>query len=146
MSQKIYLDTNSYLDYYLDRKDNLRPLGLYASKLYNEAVSCKFQVLISEAVIQELCDVLKFKPMQVWEIILKPLAEKEKIEIVECSAIEARKLTWQFSEKCSLPKMDALHFGLSIKTNSILVTRDSHFDKLKEEFRIKKPEDLLLFM
>ena len=144
MGQKLYLDTNVYLDYFLDRKDNLRPLGLYASRLYNEAVSCKFQVLISEAVIEEICDVLKFKPRQVWEVMLKPLVEKEKIERVEFSEEEARRLTWQFSRECSLPEMDALHLGISVKTDSILVTRDSHFEKLKERFNIKKPEELLL--
>ena len=52
--QKILLDTNIYLDFYLDRKDNLKPLGEFAFNLIRETVSCKYFVLITDAHLKEM--------------------------------------------------------------------------------------------
>ena len=142
MSRKLYLDTNFYLDYFLDRKDNLKPLGLYASKLYSEAVSCRFQVLISEIVVEELCKVLKISESLVWEKILGGLKAREKISQI-CFNEEAKQNAGFFSEKFNLPAVDSVHLALASGNNAILVTRDRHFDCLKDSFKIQAPEELV---
>lgn len=45
---KIYLDTCIYLDYLMDRKDNLRPLGEFAFQLLKRTFECEFEIIISD--------------------------------------------------------------------------------------------------
>jgi len=142
MSQKIYLDTNVYLDYYLDRKDCMRPLGEFAWLLYNEAVSCKFVVLISPDVIRELRNVLSINEQDIWSKILKGLKNANKIiEIHSDNELDSK--AKNLSRKQNIPIIDSLHLILAAENQAILVTRDSHFENLKELFAIKKPEELI---
>ena len=51
---KIYVDTNIYLDYFLNRNDSLRPLGDFAFELFRRTRSCEFEIILSDWVEQEL--------------------------------------------------------------------------------------------
>lgn len=50
----IYCDTNVYLDYFFDRRDNIRPLGEFAHQVIQRALGCEFYIVISDWVITEL--------------------------------------------------------------------------------------------
>ena len=51
---RIYVDTNIYLDYFLNRTDRLRPLGDFAFELFRRTISCEFEIILSDWVEQEL--------------------------------------------------------------------------------------------
>ena len=63
----------------------------------------------------------------------------EKVEINDKQLKEAAAL----SKEHKIPLGDAVHGILARDTNSIMVTRDRHFRKLKDKINIKKPEDLI---
>mgnify|MGYP006296621571 FL=1 len=54
MSELIYIDTNIYIDYFLNRKDNLRPLGDFAHELFIKTSQCKYKIIISDWLEKEL--------------------------------------------------------------------------------------------
>ena len=49
-----YLDTNIYIDYFLNRIDKLRPLGDFAFNLIKKIVIGEYKLIISDLVILEL--------------------------------------------------------------------------------------------
>ncbi|PIO03559.1 hypothetical protein COT48_04385 [Candidatus Woesearchaeota archaeon CG08_land_8_20_14_0_20_47_9] len=55
MTSKIYLDTNIYLDYLLDRKNRFRKdLGSIAFSIINRSFLCEFEIVLSDWCFQEL--------------------------------------------------------------------------------------------
>lgn len=142
MPERIYLDANIYLDYFLDRSDNLRPLGEFAGKVLKEAVSCKFFVLVSPDVIREIRNTIRSSEEKVWSEVLFDLKNASKIIFVESNSLLDRKAE-QFSEEFGLPLIDSLHLLLAAENNAVLITRDRHFDCVKEKFNVLNPEELL---
>jgi predicted nucleic acid-binding protein len=41
MSELIYVDTNVLIDFFLNRKDALRPIGDFAFELFKKSIDCK---------------------------------------------------------------------------------------------------------
>ena len=142
MPQRIYLDANIYLDYFLDRSDNVLPIGLYASKLLNEAVSCKYLVLVSKTVIDEICKVLRIEESAVFEKIFPDLIEANKILNVELTK-EVKARAQEFQKSKNIPLIDSFHLAFALENEAILVTRDNHFEELRNHFQIKAPEELI---
>ena len=54
MSEKIYVDTNVFLDYCLERKSQYRDFQDYANQLLNRTLSCEFYIVISDITLFEL--------------------------------------------------------------------------------------------
>ena len=54
MEQFIYIDTNVWIDFWEDRRDNIRPLGEFAFQLLKKAYECKYRIIVSGLVIDEL--------------------------------------------------------------------------------------------
>jgi predicted nucleic acid-binding protein len=54
MSRLIYCDTNVYIDYFLDRRDRLRPLGELAQSLFRRTFDCEFSIVVSDLILLEL--------------------------------------------------------------------------------------------
>jgi len=139
--EKLYVDTHIFADYWLARKDNLRPLGEFAHELFRDAASCKYRVLISKDVFEEL-KTIGLSEIDVKERLLDFLYIERKIEEVtvsESQEDEARKL----SRSRKIPRVDVLHAILARDNSAILVTRDHHHEKVTDIVIIAKPEELL---
>ncbi len=135
------VDSNIFLDHYLDRKDNLLPLGDFAFEFFKNAVSCKYVVLITRDVVFEIGNVLGFSQKEVWENVFDLLSTKHKIELLEYSfefTQKARVLA--FKER--IPKTDALLIELAKHYNYAVVSRNFHFDFARKFVDIFKPEEL----
>jgi len=52
--EKIYIDTNVFMDYFLNRVDKLRPLGDFAFNLIRKIIKKEYMVVISDLIIIEL--------------------------------------------------------------------------------------------
>jgi len=138
---KVFVDTNIFLDYYLDRKDNIRPLGEFAFNFINESIKCKYDVLICEISIIELKNYLGLDRKQVFDRILKALIEKDKLTVLDYSENQFKE-SLHFSKKYGIPKADALFAILARDNNAILLTRDYHFEIFNKIIKISKPEEL----
>ncbi len=141
--KRIFVDTNIFLDYYLDRKDSMLPLGEFAFKMIKEAVECKYVVLICEQIIEEICRVTNVTEEDIWNIILLDLNEAKKIEFVshsENQLIEANNL----SKINKTPLFDCLFAVLARDNKAILVSRDKHcHETLSGIAETVFPEELL---
>lgn len=138
MQQKFYLDTAIWRDYFEDGNDGLRPLGEFAFRFLKNCGKKKCIVLYSEAVVHELRkDYSEDKIKQVFSPFKDFLAE---VGISFEQYAEARNLAKQ--EKNS-HEADILHAIIARDNNSILVTRDAHFDCLRDIVEIRMPEEII---
>jgi predicted nucleic acid-binding protein len=135
----LYLDTNIYLDYWGDRKDNLRPLGEFAHILIQRAISCEFVICYSNLVFFELCKYCNLPEEVVFEEVFGHLAQAGKLRFITYTyEPEATRL----AQERKLSKPDAIHAVIAEKCNAILVSRDNHLLTLGDQIRVMRPEEL----
>jgi rRNA-processing protein FCF1 len=125
---KYYIDSCIWLDYYLDRKDKLKPIGEFAFQLLRKIIEEDHQILISEIVFEELERELDKKQVRSLISIVK-----ENLIFIKINH-KQRKEAFQ----SKIPSYDALHAILARDNNAILVSRDKHLFGLS-----KKPEELI---
>ncbi len=137
MSTLIYLDTNIYLDFLLDRSGrDGKPFGEIAEKVFDRVLACEFDVVWSDWIIYELDRTIGLEKLSMMYTILKA---KHKIIRINYSPedIEAAK-------RRSPHFQDALHAILAERAGAkIIVTRNIYdfiFPNLP--IKIKRPEDL----
>jgi predicted nucleic acid-binding protein len=135
----LYFDANVYLDYWEDRKDNLRPIGEFAYSLMRRAVNCEFVVCYSDLVFFEVSKSCNIPKEEVFEQMFRPLEKQGKLRLITYNyEPEATKL----AQEKKIPKNDAIHLVLAEKCNAILISLDNHHLTLREQFKVMKPEEL----
>ena len=124
MTNKFYLDTSIWLDFYLKRGEN----GEVAKKLINKIIEKDKIIVYSDNILMEFKK-LKLHKSEINELlrILKPDNIK-RAHITKEQIIEMNKL----AKQREIPKKDALHAVLARDHESQLVSRDKHFKKLKD--------------
>ena len=133
MSELIYIDTNVWIDFFLNRNDGLRPLGDFAHELLIKTSQCKYEIVISDWLLKELT---KTDHIGQYKELEGQLLEMGKIKYVRT---EHRDI---FSAKQERHWHDALHEILAIKSKALyLVTRNIKDFKGKE-ITIIYPENL----
>ena len=117
MSERIYVDTNIYLDYADVRTDGIRPLDELAFSVFQRTLSCEFEIVASDFVIEEILANLKNKTT--FNLLVAELKEKKKLIYVEATRQE-------FTEaKRSKNWTDTLHAIIAKRTNcKYIVTRN----------------------
>lgn len=120
-SMKIYLDTCVYIDYLEDRKDNIRPLGELVHQLIKRAISCEFDIVTSDWVLDEI---ERYRSKEVFIELLHKLKKMNKITFVYKNKEleeEAKNLTTHQQIHYS----DALHVVLAKAADAVyIVTRN----------------------
>jgi predicted nucleic acid-binding protein len=62
---KIYIDTNVYLDFFLERQKSK-----YAERIFFQTLYCRHQIIISDHILQELTKFLEYpKAVVLFEIL-----------------------------------------------------------------------------
>ncbi|MBI3032044.1 PIN domain-containing protein [Candidatus Woesearchaeota archaeon] len=137
MASKYYVDTAIWRDLHENRKDKSKNLGELAFESFKKIRANKEKIVYSDFVVEELSHAYD---KQTIDELFKNVSELlEKVEINKTQLKEAADL----SKQHNIPLGDAVHGILARDTNSIMVTRDRHFRKLKDKITIKKPEDLI---
>ena len=132
--QDYYFDTSIWLDFFEDRGKN----GQETLKLIKKIIKNNFIIYYSEANIKELKhlgysfdDIVRlFAPIK--KVIRKIHIYEEEIEM-------AKRIAW----KRDVPQRDALHAILAKNNELQLITRDKHFEKLKDITIARKPEEIV---
>jgi predicted nucleic acid-binding protein len=137
MPEKYYLDTAIWIDYFEDRKDKYRPLGDWAHRLLSLIEEAGQTVLTSELVMIELEKYLPAEKVKKYLDTYKKILQQ--VDSTEKQAYEARAI----ASKRNLPVQDVLHTILARDNDAILITRDHHFEALRDIVRIMKPEELI---
>lgn len=135
MTDKYYLDTCIWIDYFENREDNFRPLGEWAVSLIKNVIKKENLFIITDHLINELkINYSEEEINKMFSIIPKELFLMTKIN--EKQAKEARNI----KSKYKIPFGDALHIIAAKDNNAILVSRDKHILELN---LCKKPEELI---
>src|SRR3989344_1103336 len=131
--QGYYFDTSIWLDLFEDRGEN----GKEVLKLTKKIVEEKSLIYYSEASIKELKH-SGYGFNEVTALFIPIRSIIRKIHIYEDEINMAKKIALQRN----VPKRDALHAILSRNNEAQLISRDRHFDKLKDIAIAKKPEEI----
>ncbi len=125
------------MDYYLNRSDNFRPLGEWAFQLLARIKSNKDSLIMSGVILKEL-------NVHFSREVVKQILDLFKEVILWVAYTEKQvKEAERISEQRNVPGADALHAILARDNNAVMVTRDAHFEELKDIIIVYKPEDLI---
>ncbi len=129
------LDTSIWLDYYEKRGIN----GKHALKLIIKIIYENSIIIYSDLHLKELKN-LGYSNDEINDVfyIVKSTNIK-KVYLNKEQLKEAKKLSYQKK----IPRADALHAILARDNNAIMISRDKHFEKLRNIVEIKKPEDII---
>jgi len=136
--QKYYLDACIWFDYFENRKDRFRPLGEWAFDLIKKIIKEDALILYSELVEEELGKRYSVKDIQKILNIVPPAV----IITVKTSNTQIKESIY-ISKKFNIPRKDALHAILARDNNAIMVSRDKHFQLLKDICDVIKPEEII---
>ena len=120
-----------------DRKDRFRPLGEWAFELLRMIREENHVVVYSDLVIDEL--LRKYSSPDIDDIFQVAEGNLEKVDITMIQAKEAARLC----KSMRIPFADCLHAILARDNDSVMVTRDRHFEQLKSITNARKPEELI---
>ena len=139
MTKKYYIDTNIFRDYYENRVDRFKSIGIFANKLLQKIIEDNSKLIISDILEDELT-----VPYSIEEIqnILSPFRKENLIENVKISEKQFKEAI-NLAKERNVPFADAAHVILARDNGAILVTRDKDFNKLLHIKEYKKPEDLI---
>ena len=120
-------------------KNPLKPLSTYAFNLIVKIISKKQLILFSDFIVKELK--VKYDILEIEELftLISNSGFLKKVEITKEDFEEADKL----ADERNVAFGDALHAILARNHNAILITRDAHFNELKDIVEVKKPEEVI---
>jgi len=133
MNKRYYFDTSIWLDYSEKRGKN----GKIALHLIKRIIEQGDIIIFSDMIVRELRQ-FGYSQQAIDELfsIAKP-DHLRRIHVFEQEIEEAKKLAMQRN----IPKIDAVHAVLARDNELQLISRDRHFDKLKDITKTKYPED-----
>ena len=135
MAEKYYFDTSIWIDIYDKRDYN----GEVANNLMKNIIIHDHIVIYSDITIVELKKI-GFSEYEINTIL--SIAKPDHIKRIHPTKIQIEEAN-KFAKQRDVPLRDALHAILARDHEAQLVSRDKHFEKLKDITRTKKPEDLI---
>ena len=137
MSKLIYIDTNVIIDAVKGRNNKFgKNIGNPASDMFLQAILCKYQLIISTWLLQELSGLGELDSTKMFFELAR-----EKISVVKYT-LEEKALAKQKSPN---NYDDALHIIIAEREKAdYIVTRNiKHFKEIGTYIPIKNPEDLI---
>lgn len=135
MGKRIYLDTNIYLDYLLERKNKQGDdLESKAFRIFERTISCEFIIITSPWLLHELHKyVNEYKTAMLFTFLKRKTV---MIPITDEEIISAKSLSSHYQ--------DPLHAILAKKGNAeLLITRDlKGFTSCKKIITVCLPEEI----
>ena len=136
MTEKYYLDTSVWMDYYEDRTDPSKDIGEFAFKLLCRLLASKSKIIVSTFLLRELETAYTLDKIRGLTYHFRKLMEK--VDVSDKQREEAKKI----AKERGIPKGDAIHAVLARDNGAILISRDKHFQLLKDICEVMKPEEI----
>ena len=137
MAEKYYLDTSIWMDFYEDRTDPSKDSGEFAFKLLCKLLASKSKIVVSTFLLRELETAYSLDEIRGLTLHFEKLMEK--VDVSDKQREEAKKI----AEEREIPKGDVIHAILARDNDAILISRDKHFQLLKDICEVMKPEDIM---
>lgn len=140
MVQRYYLDTCIWVDLLQDRTGFGRVnLGLLASKLIIHIVKTNSTIICSRIVESELLRLFSKK-----EILIMFKYTSQLVPLISSNlTYKDRQYAQALAKKLYVPKADAYHAILASKSDSIFVSQDRHFTRLKRIVKWVRPQEII---
>ena len=127
---KYYLDTCIWMDYYEDRDES-------AYILLCKLLASNSRIIVSKYILEELQSHYTIEMIRGLTIHFEKIMVN--VEISDQQFFEAEKI----AKQRHIPVGDALHAILARDNKAIIVTRDKHFQSLKDICKSVKPKDII---
>lgn len=138
MVKKYYIDTSIWIDLLENRIGyNDEPLGDYALKLFAMIKAQKYKLVVSDLLIRELESNYSVEEINGMILPFQKIIEKVFVTKEQCD--ESKKI----AEERNLPPGDVLHAIVARDNKLIMITRDKHFNKLRDVVKPYKPEEII---
>ena len=134
MPDNYYFDTSIWLDYYEKRGQNGKHALNLIMKIANE--DCK--IFYSDLNIKELKNI-GYSNQEIINLFSIAKTNRVHVHIYREQVEESRNT----AKKREVPNSDVLHAILCRDNNLQLISRDVHFEKLKDISEAKKPEEFI---
>jgi predicted nucleic acid-binding protein len=141
MSKRVLVDTNIFLDYFLNRKSGYLPLGEFAAQFIVRTLHCEFELLLCEEVLGELSRLLNIPESELLVEKFSLLKSRGKIEIIVPSG-GMKKEADELKGAKSIPFVDALLAVVAKELSVPVITRDKHFFEVLTFVEARRPEEL----
>ena len=129
MSDRIYIDTNVWLDYCLSR-GTLKPLDEYAKQLFDRSLQCEFVIVYSEITDFEI------KKKADMTAMIGDLRKRKKLIEVSFTKKDIMQ-----AEEINIHFPDNLHVHLARKYNcKYIITNDKEMVNVKTDLEIVNSE------
>ncbi|MDD3174945.1 MAG: type II toxin-antitoxin system VapC family toxin [Candidatus Nanoarchaeia archaeon] len=133
-----YIDTSIWMDLIEERKGyKNEPLWIFATKLFILIKLKQYPLLITTLLMEELST--RYSTSEINGMMTPFKNNLIKINISEKQKQQAKLI----AKERNLPTGDVLHAIVARDNNAILITRDKHFNQLKDIHPHFKPEDLI---
>jgi predicted nucleic acid-binding protein len=130
MKLKFYLDTSVWMDYYEDRSD-------LAFKLLMSLLKSNQTIVVSDFLLAELENFYSLEQIRGLAFPFQNLMERVGLSTKQ--RFEAKSI----AILKDVPVGDAIHAVLARDSGAVLVSRDRHFQLLKNICVVKKPEEII---
>ena len=134
---KYYLDSCIWVDYFEERKDSKNNIGEFAFQLLCRLVASNEKIIISSFLFRELEAVYSVEKLRAMTLPFEKVIER--VDFTDEQFNTAKEIAL----KRELPKGDVLHALIAKENNAVLVTRDKHFQLLKDICIVMKPEEII---
>lgn len=138
MTEKYYLDTSIWLDFFECRDEPNLPKGEWAYELLKKITRTDAKVVYSDHNLFEL-RLVGYSSYEISDMF-KPL---RLILIFVGSTEKERRKARDLASKRKIPKGDALHALIARDNKAILITLDKHFKEILDIIKPKRPQDFI---
>lgn len=139
MKKKYYIDTCIWRDYYENRFNHIKSLGILAMIFFRNLIKNRRVILYSDIVIDELKNAYGLEDIN---NIFRVFQKRDLLRKVPITKAQLKEAVEIYKSR-DVPLGDAIHAILARDNNAILITRDRDFLRLADIVESKKPEDLI---
>ena len=140
-SQRVYLDTNVFINYLYDeaRVDLVEA----SEDVFDAVVACRFFLVVSDVTVREIVKVTGFSRDEVFQQVFRPYLALSKMELVQLNGEAAEEATY-YSSIFGVHMLDAFHMALASLHRCWLVTFDGDLKDAASRagLRVFDPRDL----
>ena len=135
---RYYFDTSIWLDFFENRNEPSLSKGDLARKLIDKIIRENGKIICSEAIKNEMIS-LKYSRYEIESLFLP----YKKIILWTHTNKKQFGKAKDLSKRRNIPLLDVLHAILAKDNRATLITRDGHFDKLRDIILKRRPEDFI---
>ncbi|MBI4053588.1 MAG: hypothetical protein HY394_06150 [Candidatus Diapherotrites archaeon] len=138
MEKRFYVDTSVWRDYFEDRSDGLRPLGMFAFDFLKQCVENDSLILYSDLVVMELGH--DYSSERIGQMFAPFNENILRLEISAGQISEAKRLSLEIK---GAHYADILHALVARDNRAVMVSRDGHFQSLTGIVEVLLPEEVI---